>query len=560
MFQLPENLSEISADDLNAALEEALTEFRALDLGDEATDEALDRGEELSDAISALRGEIAARDEKVAERRRRLEGLRKVDVPKATDAPDDEDGDEDGDDVTVDDEPEGGEGDAPSAETPTETREVVTASSGASRRRRAAAAATATVTTANQDRLPVIVAAADVPGLSNGQALEGLDGAVQALLNRCRGLPRTNLSTKGERVRHRYGAAMIRKRGYGDLVQDKGLNDIALVASAANEKRLPGGSLVAATGWCAPSETLYDLCQFETTEGILDLPEMQITRGGIRWTPGPDFSDIYADCGFDLTEAEVIAGETKTCCEADCPEFDEIRLDAVGLCVKSALLTEHAYPELTRRFLEGALVAHQHKVNAKILTQMAASASGTFVASDEGSQVANLTAIALQAAGLRQKYRLANTQTIEVVAPMYLRNAILLDLGLRQMAPDNAAAWLSNWFSQNNLSVSWVFDWQDLVVDATGEITWPSTANVLLYPSGTWVKGTADVINIDAVYDSAGLETNTYTSLFLEEGVLAVQRCTQTHQVTVPICISGQTAAADLTGCIVAPAAAGEGG
>ena len=60
-----------------------------------------------------------------------------------------------------------------------------------------------------------------------------------------------------------------------------------------------------------------------------------------------------------------------------------------------------------------------------------------------------------------------------------------------------------------------------------------------MYPAGTWVKGSIDVINVDAVYDSTGLEQNVYTALFVEEGILAVQRCTHTCAVNIPVCVSG---------------------
>ena len=64
----------------------------------------------------------------------------------------------------------------------------------------------------------------------------------------------------------------------------------------------------------------------------------------------------------------MIAGTaTKTCCIVDCPPFEEIRADLIGLCVKAPLLTQATYPELVRRFMEGALVAHQHKVNAYLV-------------------------------------------------------------------------------------------------------------------------------------------------------------------------------------------------
>jgi len=62
-----------------------------------------------------------------------------------------------------------------------------------------------------------------------------------------------------------------------------------------------------------------------------------------------------------------------------------------------------------------------------------------------------------------------------------------------------------------------------------------------MYPAGTWTKGVTDVINLDAVYDSTGLESNMYTALFVEQGQLAVQRCLSTQELTIPVQVSGQT-------------------
>ena len=119
--------------------------------------------------------------------------------------------------------------------------------------------------------------------------------------------------------------------------------------AAAKESRLPGGSLLASGGWCAPSETIYTLCSTESLDGLIDLPEINVQRGGIRFTKGPDFSDIYTDAGFCQTEAQAIAGTTKPCVEIECPAFEEVRLDACGICVKAPILTNAGYPELVQR-------------------------------------------------------------------------------------------------------------------------------------------------------------------------------------------------------------------
>lgn len=77
---------------------------------------------------------------------------------------------------------------------------------------------------------------------------------------------------------------------------------------ATDQSRLTGGSLTAAGGWCAPSETIYDLCELESRDGLISLPEVRVNRGGIRFTQGPDWADIFTSSGFCFTEAEDIAG------------------------------------------------------------------------------------------------------------------------------------------------------------------------------------------------------------------------------------------------------------
>jgi len=317
-------------------------------------------------------------------------------------------------------------------------------------------------------------------------------------------------------------AAAAAPEGFGDLVQSNdGAGDMDLLWKAGDASRLPGGSLVAAGGWCAPSETLYDICQYETLEGILDLPEMNVTRGGIRWTSGPSFEDIYEACGFFQTEAEAIAGDCKDCCMVDCPPFDEVRLDAIGMCIKSPLLTEAATP---------------------------------VVGVAAGSLSITLEGIVYTAIGMRYSYRLSQTAELEVVAPYWLKELIRIDLAMQNDRDSSNVtdAEIDGWFSARNLSVQWVYDFQDPMVDGC-DVTIPDEVTILMYPAGTWIKGTADVINLDAVYDSPNLEANQYTALFVEEGILAVQKCTHTCAITLPICVSGKGVLDDIDVCHTAP-------
>ena len=391
-----------------------------------------------------------------------------------------------------------------------------------------------------------ITAAADVPQFSNGQELPDLNEVGKALVNRMRGFGTPSGDGQTENLQH-FGVANFRLDFPEDLTIDRGTDDMEVLTRAAQETRLPNGSLTAAGGWCAPSETVYDLCAGETTEGILSVPEVNVVRGGIKHTSGPDFATIYANVGFLQTEAQAIAGTSKACYEVPCPAFVDTRLDAIGLCIKAPILTNAAYPELVSRWLSGSMIAHQHKVNASVISRMVTYAGAARVFAGNGGVTSDtVEALEMVIIQSRQKYRLSFSHTLEVVLPYWVRGALRADLGRRSARVDAAVtdAELSAHFSAIGANVQFVYDWQDL--DTTAE-AYPANFNALVYPSGTFVKGTSDVINLNAVYDAASLAVNTYTALFFEQGLLVAQMCYNADLITVPICAAGRTGAQNLT-------------
>jgi len=560
-YELPEDLGAQSPDQLQALIDQGLDALRALGVTEDSDDETLTAGERIVGLINEVQAALTDKQTRAT----RAQGVKLfLDTPPppavSTDEPPaEEGGDEPEAPAETPAEEPGSEGGDAETITPDEVIQPVAASTSPARR--AAANAAKPIVPRHRPPAASLTAAADVPGLPTGATLDGLDAVGDAVIRRMRSLPTTRVGgTDG--VRMQYGAAIIRKNGYDGLTQDNNdFDDHSLVWATGNESRLPGGSLVAAGGWCAPSETLYDLCQFESVEGLLSIPEFQVTRGGIRWTQGPDFSDIYEACGFFITNAQAEAGGPfdKTCCMVECPPFDEIRLEAIGLCVKTPLLTNATYPELVRRFMEGALVAHQHKVNKYLLDQIKAAAGTPFIPADTGSVIRTLEAIQYTAIGMRYRHRLGQSTTIEVVMPLWFRGMLIADLTLRQMPPASADAFLNAWFADRMLAPQWVFDLDDPTVNGC-DVDFPECATALLYPAGTWSRGSLDVINIDAVYDSTGLADNVFTALFMEEGILAVQRCTHTCAVCIPVCVSGRTAANDISECLVVNAGSGGGG
>lgn len=308
-----------------------------------------------------------------------------------------------------------------------------------------------------------------------------------------------------------------------------------------------------AAGWCAPSETLYELCPFVTSlDGIVDLPEVVARRGGVQTTSGPNFATLFANAsiGQVLTEAQVIAETPKTCIEIDCPPFTETRLDVNPLCITGNLLTQAGYPEYVERFIREAIAANEHKINLNILTRMATASTavtlpGATGPTDTSSASWFLDAASLYATWLRDRYRLRQDALIEVVAPYWYFQQMYSDLA-RRTGVDllTSESRLRSAFADRNIRVQWVYDWQPMAATAAGAAARPLTANILVYIPGTFVKLTSPVINLGTIHSAAQLTLNQYTALFVEEGFNVLERCFESLLITVPTCPSGTTGAA----------------
>lgn len=329
-------------------------------------------------------------------------------------------------------------------------------------------------------------------------------------------------------------------------------SDMEKVKKVLNPDLVDGGNgalgLTAAGGWCAPSENLYDIPVVgESLDGMVSVPEMNAARGGVKSTLGPDFATLYAAIGFEQTEAQAISGTAKTCYSVDCPTFTETRLDVKGVCILVPILTEAGYPEYVERITSGALVVHAHKMNAYKLAKMDTASGAAIVVTGVGSVSEDaLRALELRAEFTRTKYRMAFDETLEVILPhwarAYLRGDLALRMGLDPRNPITDQV-LDAHFTARHLAVQWVYDWQTF---ADPNSAAPTTFNALIYPAGTFLALTKDVISLSSVYDSAGLQVNTYTGTFTEEGIAIRKMSGVSEKVTIPICASGEVGAADI--------------
>lgn len=443
---------------------------------------------------------------------------------------------------------------------------------------------------AERPRYSTLVAAAGVPNYEAGQELSTMLDVAKAF--EARSASHVALARRGVRSveAQAYPVAQL-VRNYPDEFSVNGdETDYAKLLKVADETRLPGGSLlrsaearykqiqaehperdalVAAQGWCAPSETDYDICLQITTDGMYDAPEVQARRGGIRHNTGIEFDSIFGggNCAspsgfFDLTEAQVAAGTVKTCLEIPCPDFVDTRLGVTGLCLTGNILAIRGYPEFTATFTRGALAASAHQINREQIADVVAGSTAVTLtgfapwATDLSVVSQVFSAVEMAIVDIKYRLRMERSATLEVVMPWWILAQMRADwirrnaTGSGPEALTLADSAITAAFTARGARVQYVYDWQDAfatcaasgVPGADTPITeLPTSLQFLVYPAGTWIRALNDVITLNSVYDSTKLATNQVTHLFTETGWAMIRMCPVSRVYTVPICPSGST-------------------
>jgi len=573
-FVIPSDLAALSDEELTQLHEQAVAHFDSLFNDGQGLDQAaIDALTVLTEGIESLVAELDVRGQAAADRTAAAQALAARAHPSDAHSADGETDGGDGEVDTTDGEGDGeGDGTDDEEETPAEETDGATAvvTAAAPRReirvnlagltRRAPAPRPAHEATTMRD---VVLAAGDGGVLAAGTGMNW-DDVGRAIDRRLTGFSQSQYESaqrSGTHLRQQFSVATLRKPIAPELtVQNNDPSHVdEVLQRARNEHRLPGGSLVAAGGWCAPSETLYQLCELESRDGLVSVPTIGVARSGIQFTLGPTFQEIYDDTGFAYTEQDAIDGDwdgqgggSKPCYQAECPPFSEVRLQLAGLCINAGLLQQRGFPELIARTTRGALVAHDHKMSANVINAIVAGSTAvTMTAGQAGATAPLLDAIELQVEHFRYSTRLARSTTLEAIFPYWVRGVVRADLS-RRTGIDLISvtdAMIDGWFAQRGIAVQYVYDWQPITGAATAFKAWPATVKFLLYAAGTWVQGGGDLITLDTIYDSTLLGQNEFTALFTEESWLVAKLCHDSRVIEIALCGDGSTAAGVDIGC-----------
>ncbi|MFF4733344.1 major capsid protein [Streptomyces mirabilis] len=527
-FSLPEDITALNDEELDALLDGAINAFDAMSRSSTVTTDDLVRLRELATGVESIRAEKAERIEAAQQAAAEIEALA----------------------ATV----RGDEGEPAAAVEPTEPAAVEPAVEAEPAKETVTAAATVKgrsldlsrvrahqprVLPADPNPRPEITASVDVPGYQPGQALD-MAGVTEGIIRRANAL-----KTAGGGV----GLTASYRLPFPEqlIVNDSssGTEGTRAVVLAGDQSRLNGGDLVASGGWCAPSETVYELTGMSCPEMLWDLPEIQLARGGLRYFPMPSL-DVAA-MTFVHTEADDISGAVKPCFRIPCPDPVEVRCEAIGACLESGILTQRHFPELVAYYQSLAMVAHEIRIKQELFTQAVAASTAVTIAATFGAFSAIFAAIALQAADMTEKLSLCANINIEVVLPWWSRNLFLADIARQNgvSCSDVNVSCVINAFAELGISVQWARGLNPAVPTEIGgpnpAIDWPTSIPFLIYPAGTFEAGRGGEISLGVIHDSTKFSVNDYTALFTEECSALIARNSEARVVTVPVCPDGRT-------------------
>jgi hypothetical protein len=416
-----------------------------------------------------------------------------------------------------------------------------------------------------------VTAGVDIPGVARGSDLVTLDDLVNAIQRTAKTMPITRDGTGQERL-----VASIRNE-FEHTVDDR--TSPAQVEELLGYLRRPEKmeSLLAGGGWCAPSEIRYEFFNVSDASGLVDLPTVGITRGGLRFPVSPSIADAFKnDAGATIglapfgaafsnasdpwlwTETDDVASVTgaplKPTLRVACPTFSEARLECHGVTMTAGNLTDDSYPEATAHTLRLLLNAWQHAQNARILSQMVALSSAAIT----GVGAANkpvfqtvMNGLSLATTDYKAKYGMNDDTICEVVAPFWLQELIQADLAWRGGAANAELlsvtdAQINAFAADRAFRVQWVNDWQVRGTSQFGNATtpltaWPTTADVLVFAAGTFIKGNGMTLDLGVVRDSTLNKTNDFTAAWSEECHLIARVGNESRRYTLTFAVDGGT-------------------
>jgi hypothetical protein len=397
-----------------------------------------------------------------------------------------------------------------------------------------------------------ITAGADIPGYTAGSSMDSMSDVSVAMEKRLHALRRVN---GGDGEQHIVASITTQYPEDRTLTQDAESNWAKVQAVTGPE------ALVASGGHSAPFEVKYDIFGLGTTARPLRdaLPRFQADRGGIRFVTPPVLSSYANAVGIWTAandSAETPSPASKLSLTVSAASELTVATDAVTLQLQFGNLMSRAYPELIARHNELGLIQHAREAEGQILTRLTALSTAVTSTSLIGVARDFLVTLGRAAANYRGRHRLEADAPLRVIAPAWVKDAMVADLALAMPGDNtlNAMAEIDGFIASRNINITYHID--DFT-DAQGASALNEFADTFvwyMFAEGTFLFLDGGTLDLGVIRDSTLVGTNDY-KMFVEtfEGVAKVG--VESLKVTSTISVNGVAAALrDTTGGATAAA------
>ncbi len=282
-------------------------------------------------------------------------------------------------------------------------------------------------------------------------------------------------------------------------------------------------TLQAASGICGPSEARYDFLSLTSTDGLIDLPEVGLTRGSVQIPQSTTYQDLRLEAGVgqSYTSANGVAGTTKSTFTVACPGVTTFNLTGWATILRFSNFQGQFFPEYVADTTQTALAAHAQKVNNGLLDAIIADANTlTYSTSDKGGGAFTqfIRQVTFHVWLYRDKYRLARDTILDVVFPYRALGAIIADVAARDSTTTAGlmvASAISQLETEIGARIQFVYGLMEML-DAPGDFG-DEVYDALVYPAGAVIRITGETLDLGVVRDStrnAANEFETFTETF----------------------------------------------
>ena len=579
LFRAPDDLSLVSEADLRELETQGVAEFDRVRGQETHTDGDIDYSRTITAGLKRIRAELKIRDQRAAENQRLAaeEHTRQLAALEAEVRPESA-----GTETAVTAAADGSRVDL-AALTEAMAKGVVLGLQGEEGAKKFASLS-AVRDRAPQVRVPeggttAITASVDIPGVAAGQTLPTMEALGDAFRQKAKAIP-TTMAGQGA---SRHLVASVRNQFEHTIDNRTNPADVEQLHRALTQETPRGESaeaLVAAGGWCAPSQIQYDFFNIASaTPRMVDLPTVGVSRGGIRYPVSPAIGDVFFQSGgsnpasgmggfafafgngtdpwlwSESDDALTVTGSVnKPTLRVPCPTFNETRLECYGISLTAGNLTDDAYPESTQNFIRLLRAAYAHTINARLISLMSAASTdltGSAIGTGTNGVIPQLpNIVGLAAADYRNRYAMDEEAVLEVVLPFWVLQMARADIGWKPGLDNGivaaADAEIISQFTSRNVRPQFVSDWQvrgsSQLGNATAQTAWPTTVDFMLYAAGTFLHGTGLQLDLGVIRDSVLNAENDFTALWAEECHLVAMVGHASRRYRANITVSGAVA------------------